>query len=209
MVTQREFDLILAKCGDLPSAQGIYLEHDYVTNLFLTVLDFQIQGPIVERAIAYYKHSRWNEIRTHEDVKLFLSKYEDDKEGNTAAALYLWHYRYWNRVSMLRKLIAYFEQIGVTSQEDLIHWVQTSDFKTDFKGEIPGMSFAIYQWLVMRQGIETIKPDVHIRRFIESIVHRSDFTDKELVTVLEKVARQLGLKAYELDWRIWEYQRSR
>lgn len=69
------------------------------------------------------------------------------------------------------------------------------------------MSYAIYQWLIMRQGIETIKPDIHVRRFVESIVQRSDFTDGELVSTLESVAKQLRLKAYELDWRIWEYQR--
>jgi len=90
----------------------------------------------------------------------------------------------------------------------LTRWANTSDFERDFKGKIPGMGYAIYQWLVMRQGIETVKPDVHLRRFVESIVHH-EFTDYELVGELEKVARQLGLKAYELDWRIWEYQRSK
>jgi len=64
------------------------------------------------------------------------------------------------------------------------------------------MGYAIYQWLIMRQGIATIKPDVHIRRFIESILNRPNIADKELVTTLEKVAIELGLKAYELDWRI-------
>jgi len=59
----------------------------------------------------------------------------------------------------------------------------------------------------MRQGVETIKPDIRIRRFVESIIDRSP-TDDELVKALEKVATRLCLKAYELDWRIWEYQRD-
>jgi len=71
------------------------------------------------------------------------------------------------------------------------------------------MGFAIYQWLIMRQGIETIKPDVHVTRFVESIICRSGIADEELVATLEKVAKQLGLKAYKLDWRIWEYQQKR
>lgn len=69
------------------------------------------------------------------------------------------------------------------------------------------MAYAIYQWLVMRLGIETIKPDTHLIDFLKSIIHHS-FTEKELVDVLEKVAKELGLKAYELDWEIWEYQRG-
>ena len=116
--------------------------------------------------------------------------------------------KYWNRVSLLRKLVTYFESIGVTSQEKLAHWANTSDFEKDFSGKIPGMSFAIYQWLIMRQGIETIKPDVQVTRFVESIIHRSDIARQEIVETLEKVAKQLGLKAYELDWKIWEYQRG-
>ena len=55
------------------------------------------------------------------------------------------------------------------------------------------MAYAIYQWLIMRQGVETVKPDVHLMNFIKSIVHHS-FTEGELVTVLEKVANELELK---------------
>ena len=209
MINQQEFSLILQKGRNLPPAQGMYLVYDYIENLFITVLDFMMQGCTIKKAIAYYQKNRGSEIRTLNDLKSLLSKYEDDKEGNIAIAQYLWGYKYWNRVSLLRKLVTYFESIGVTSQEKLAHWANTSDFEKDFSGKIPGMSFAIYQWLIMRQGIETIKPDVHVRRFVEAIIHRSDIAGQEIVDTLEKVAKQLGLKAYELDWRIWEYQRSR
>ena len=70
------------------------------------------------------------------------------------------------------------------------------------------MGLAIYKWLLMRQGVETIKPDVHLKRFVGSTISRSDFKDQELIVVLEEVARQLGVKSYELDWSIWEYQRG-
>ena len=83
-----------------------------------------------------------------------------------------------------------------------------STYEKDLKGKIPGIGYAIYQWLIMRQGIETIKPDTHLIRFVESVIHHS-FTEKELVDALEKMAREFGLKAYELDWKIWEYQRGR
>lgn len=209
MISQEERELISRKCKELPPAKGMYLVHDYIENLFLTVLDFQMHNVSVEKAITHYRNYRWNEIRNISDLKSLPSKYADDKEGNTAIALYLWGNRHWTRVSLLRKLTAFFESIGVTSQEALKHWAKTSNFEKDFKERIPGMGYAIYQWLIMRQGVGTIKPDVHVRRFVESIVHRSDFTDEEVVATLEEVAKELGLKAYELDWRIWEYQRSR
>lgn len=203
MITQQEYSLILQKCTEIPPAKGMYLIHDYIENLLLTVLDFQMHNVAVENAIAYYRDKRFNEIRTLDDLKRLLSKYADDKEGNTAAAQYLWGNKHWTRVSLLRKLVAYFESIGIISQEALSQWAEESNFQDDFKGKISGMAYAIYQWLIMRQGVETVKPDVHLIHFVKSIIHHS-FTESELVIVLEKVAKELGLKAYELDWRIWE-----
>jgi len=208
MITQQEYNLILQKCREIPPARGMYLIHDYIENLLLTVLDFQMHNVAVEKAIAYYRDNRFNEIRTLDDLKCLLLKYADDKEGNTAVAQYLWGNKHWTRVSLLRKLVAYFESIGVTSQEALSQWAEESNFQDDFEGKIPGMAYAIYQWLIMRQGVETVKPDVHLIHFVKSIIHHS-FTESELVTVLEKVAKELGLIAYELDWKIWEYERNR
>lgn len=207
MITLDEYNLILQKCKEIPPAQGMYLIDDYIENLMLTVLDFQMHNVAVYKSIKHYRDNRFNEIRTINDLKRLLSKYADNKEGNTAVAQYLWENRHWTRVSLLRKLIAYFESISVTSQETLRQWAENSDFERDFKGKIPGMGYAIYQWLVMRQGIETIKPDTHLIDFLKSIIHHS-FTEKELAAVLEKVAEELGLKAYELDWGIWELQKS-
>ncbi len=207
MIDQQEFHLIFERCKELAPAKGMYLEDDYVTNLLLTVLDYQLHGRIVEKAIAFFQENRRDEIRTAGHLKGLLARYPDDQAGNTRLAQYLWGYKYWNRARQLRELLAYFESIGVTSQKVLKRWAQFSNFDRDFRGRIPGLGFAVYQWLVMRQGVATIKPDVHVRRFVESIIHRSP-TDDELVQALEEVATGLGLKAYELDWRIWEYQKN-
>ena len=81
------------------------------------------------------------------------------------------------------------------------------DFDRDFRGQVRGLGFAVYKWLVMRQGVETIKPDVHVLRFVRSAVGRQP-SEAEAVTALERIAMELGLKAYELDWGIWEAGRS-
>ena len=209
MISQEEHDLILQKCKGIPPAKGMYLVKDYIENLLLTVLDFQMHNVSVEKAITHYRKYRYDEVRTLSDLKELLSKYNNDKEGNTVVAQYLWGNRHWTRVGLLRNLVTFFESIDITSQEVLSDWAKMSDFKRCFQGKIPGMGYAIYQWLIMRQGIETIKPDLHVRRFVESILHRSDITDEQLVATLEDIARELGLKAYELDWRIWEYQRAK
>jgi hypothetical protein len=207
MLSAGEHDHLVNRCRCLPPAVGSYLVDDYVTNLLLTVLDFQLHTTIVRRAHDFYQAHRSTEVKTFEQLKGLLARFPDDPEGNTALAQNLWGYRYGKRIGYLRGLVSHFESIGVTTQERLTEWARTSDFDKDFKGRVPGLAYAVYKWLVMRQGVETIKPDVHVRRFVDSAVGRI-VDDQTLVSALEGVAREIGLKAYELDWRIWEFQRK-
>jgi hypothetical protein len=206
MITPEEYLFILEQCMNLPPAEGVYLEDDYIVNLFLTVLDFRLKSNLVKRAIGHYRAKHWEELRTFSDLKNLLQKYQDNNAESTEAALYLWGYRYWTRLSLLRKLMDYFGSIHVLTQQELMKWARESDYERDFKGRIPGMAFAVYQWLVMRQGVETVKPDVHLKRFVTGIVNHS-VTDEEIVATLENIARELTLKTYELDWKMWEYQK--
>jgi hypothetical protein len=68
---------------------------------------------------------------------------------------------------------------------------------------VKGLGPAVYQWLVMCQGVDTVKPDVHVRRFAESAVGRG-LRDWEVVEITTEAAKRLDVKAIELDWRIWE-----
>lgn len=203
-----EFQQLVTKCESLPPAKGNYLVHDYVENLLLTVLDFQMRGTTVERAIDHYRQHAQKEITSFIELKILLAKYPDTQEGNRQIAQYLWGYNHWKRVELLRKLVTYFEADGVTTQEQLKQWASKVDFERDFKGKVKGAGFAIFKWLVMRQGVETVKPDMWIHRFIRDVLGHS-VSDETAVRVLERVAREMGVKAYELDWRIWEYKRSR
>jgi hypothetical protein len=60
----------------------------------------------------------------------------------------------------------------------------------------------------MRQGVDTVKPDVHVWRFAEAAVGRPLDDEKDVVEVVTRAAETLGIKAYELDWRIWEASRG-
>ena len=49
----------------------------------------------------------------------------------------------------------------MTDLASLRAWAEGSTSK-DFVGHIKGLGPTVYQWLVMRAGVETIKPDVHV-----------------------------------------------
>jgi hypothetical protein len=199
---------ILQKCKNLPPSKGNYLCNDFMENLFLTVLDFQMQGSVVEKAINNYRRNTRREIPDFARLKNLLSQYPDTKEGNLWVAQYLWRYNHWKRVELLRKFVTYLEANGVTNQDQLKDWAAKADFENDFKGRIKGAGLAIFKWLVMRQGVETIKPDTWVHRFIEDTIGYP-VTNEAAIETLEQIAKEIDVKAYELDWRIWEHQSGR
>lgn len=54
---------------------------------------------------------------------------------------------------------------------------------------------------------DTVKPDLHARRFAAPVVTAGS-TDGELVDLVEQAADELGSPARELDWRNWEATRN-
>jgi hypothetical protein len=103
--------------------------------------------------------------------------------------------------------VRYFRSIGVTDQDRLRQWAISSDFKRDFAGRVKGLGPAVYQWLVMRQGVDTVKPDVHLHRFARAAIGRP-LNDQDVIDVMIRAADSLGIRAFELDWRVWEASRG-
>ncbi len=207
-IPDADFQRFVIECKQLPAAKGNYLVHDYVENMMLTVLDFQMHGVTIERAIRYYYQNAREEVADFTGLKRLLAAHADNQEGNTQVAQFLWGNNHWTRVALLRRLLRYFGAEGITTQEKLKDWAAKADFERDFQGRVKGAGFAIFQWLVMRQGVETVKPDVWIQRFIREKLGYS-VGDKLAVELIERAAVEIGVKAYELDWRIWEHQSGR
>lgn len=207
MITQSDIGRVAAAAEQIPPAQGNYVEEDFIMNLQETVLDYQMSTTAVVRALQHYRDHRWDEVRTLDDLDSTLAQFTDDQEGNTTLAQHLWGYNLWTRAHQLRDLSRYFRLIGIVNQESLRRWAARSNFERDFEGRVKGLGIAVYHWLIMRQGVDTVKPDVHVRKFAEGAVGRS-LSDLDVVEVVVKAAHQLDIKAYELDWAIWEASRG-
>lgn len=207
MISEQDVELVATRCSELPPQTGNYLETDFVMNLQATVIDYMMHSTAVVRALEHFKSERWDEVRTLDDLEAALARFDDTKEGNTELAQYLWGYDMWTRAEQLRRLVEYFRSIGVVDQPSLHRWAERAEFRTDFEGRVKGLGIAVFQWLVMRQGVQTVKPDVHVHRFAENALGRP-LNDAEIVEVVTRAAVAMGVKAYELDWRIWEAQRA-
>ncbi|HYN98335.1 MAG TPA: hypothetical protein VEU28_01530 [Actinomycetota bacterium] len=180
------------------------MQTDYVTNLFLTVLDYKSKAESVRAALLCYRDRWWDEIRDLESLKSFLARYPDSPEGNLKAGSDLWGFRAGRRVAELRNLIRYFEARGVVNQEFLNHWARTSAYR-DFMGRVKGLDLHVYEAILTRQGCGSIKPAPHLRSFICDAMQRR-VPDTELVDVVDRASQMLGISARELDRRIYEYE---
>jgi hypothetical protein len=207
MIDDKAVERLAAAARVLAPSEGAYIEEDFMMNLLETVLDYMLQTEVVIKALKRFRHNRWQELRTLEDLERVMARYPEDQAGNMALPRHLWGYNFWTRAQQLRDLARYFRSIGITEQERLKQWALTSTFKKDFEGRVKGLGPAVYQWLVMRQGVDTIKPDVHVRRFAEAAVGRK-LNDQDLIELTTSAAARIGIKTFELDWRIWEAARG-
>jgi hypothetical protein len=202
----KELAKLASRCRAVPLTENEYVATDFVVALLETVMDYQNATTTVQRAGTYFADNRWDEIRTLDDLEHVLARFPADRGGNDELAQYLWGYHHWRRAQELRGLVAYFRERSVTDLAALKTWAVASTTE-DFVGHIKGLGTAVYHGLVMRLGVETVKPDVHILRFVSDAIGRP-VNELEAVEALEEVAKRLDLSPRVLDWSIWEYQRS-
>ena len=184
-----------------------YRGNDYVTNLFLTVLDFHMRVETVEKALKYFRKNYG--YRSHERLRSHLGKFPNTKKGNMKLANCLWDNNHWSRAKFLRKLVNEFEARGVKGKKSLKQWVTSADFEKDVKGQFKlknpnnhSIGYTLFSWLQLRLGVPTVKPDVHVVRFVSNAVGRK--VSKKVRLVAEQTEREPAL----LDSAIWHHQRG-
>lgn len=205
MIDEVDVGRVAAAAKHLPAATpaSVYVQDDFILNLIETVVDYQMHTTAVVRALEHFRANWWQEVRTLDDLNALLSRYPDDQDGNTSLAVHLWGYKHWRSAAELRGLARFFRSIGVVDQESLKAWAHRSEFRRDFEGRVKGLGPTIYQWLLMRLGVDTVKPDVRLHKFAEPAVGRP-VSDAEVIEVVTRAAGALGITAPELDGRIWE-----
>jgi hypothetical protein len=210
MLSSQEVQRLRSACSQLPKGPD-YRDEDYVSNLLTTVLDFQLRVETVNAAIKHYEETHWDEIRNHVALKEFIAHFPDTKEGNIALANSLWSNNCWTRAKFLRQLVEYLESKHVCDKHSLRKWIEKADFNRDVRGRVRtqhhSIGVAIFEWLRLRVGIDTVKPDLHVRRFVEQAIGRRP-SDEEVVEGLISIATALGRECYELDAAIWHKMRD-
>lgn len=119
-----------------------------------------------------------------------------------------WNYNHSARVEMLQSLTQRFLEYNEANnfQEELNgmkHWansVSVSKYK-DFG--VKGIGLATFQYLRMLLGVQTVKPDVHIKKACGLALNRT-VNDLEAIELIEQVSKRLDLPATVVDHNIWK-----
>jgi hypothetical protein len=200
MLTDAELERLEVRCRAIPLAEDEHVADDLMTELFDTVLDYQNRAVTVRKALDHFRTELGTSVTTLDDLGGVLRDHPADED----LAAYLWGNRHWRRARELRGLVAYLQARDVTDLAALRRWAAGST-QEDFVGHIKGLGPAVYRSLVMRLGVDTIKPDVHVLRFVAAAIGRR-VTQDEAVASLEEVAGRIGTSARTLDGSIWAHR---
>jgi len=211
-MTEEELEKLKKECLKLPvGEEDSFRSNDYVLTLLLTYLNFQMKVEAVDSAIDFYTENRRRKLRTHKALAELMATFPNTKRGNLKLANYLWNNSHWTRAKFLRKLVEYFEGMNVRNMRALTRWGRNTPFE-EIKGRVKteehSIGYAIFKWIQIRLGVDTVKPDVHVKNFVKNCIGREP-RNEEAVEAIERIARKMGIPASRLDFAIWRYQRDR
>lgn len=207
-LTPEQFQQLLIATANLPFIRQQRQPTSYLSDVLETVLNFQMQEPVVVKALQYFEHNvqHQHDIHTHEQLQDALNIYPDTEDGNKAAAQFIWGNKHWTRIELLRRFLPFLASIGVTDQASLHAWAKQADFERDFKGRVKGMGIAVFHWLLLRCGVSTIKPDVWVINFGQRVLGKRIPEDR-LVTAFNDIAPLIGESLETLDVTIWYHEK--
>jgi hypothetical protein len=118
------------------------------------------------------------------------------------------NYRDEKRAATLVGVLKYLGQVqaafnGSSEASRLTDWANSAK-PYDYEAlGIPGFGLSGFQYLRILFGAQTVKPDVHIRRFVSRAVGRA-VRDVQALTLLEAAGKRLGWPLSALDYAIWD-----
>lgn len=215
-MNKSEYRRLFSACHRLDDGPD-YRMNNYALNVINTALDFQLLVETVDSAMQNYSDKVG--YKSHRKLKELVDSYPNTKKGNMSLASHLWNNQMWTRAKFLRVLLREFELRGIRGQKSLTRWLADADFRKDVKRQFKsrhrskgktgyhGIGIALFHWLCLRCGIDTIKPDVHVLKFVERAIGRRA-SPEECVETLTRIAREQHRKCYRLDAAIWHLQRA-
>ena len=165
-------------------------------------LNRKYKGFVLPRVMEFQnKHPRMNDL---EGLKRLIKRYEHPKDFLIDNL----NYNDEKRSIVLLEVIKYllFEQkyySGTTQYKRIQKWAKSVRPGDAYFTGINGFGLSGFQYMRMLFGAQTVKPDVHIKNYISTVLNRK-VNDAFSLVLLEKVGKSLKIPLRELDNAIWK-----
>jgi hypothetical protein len=135
-----------------------------------------------------------------------------EKEG-VSGFCKIWNYNHPERVEILKRLINKYLLVKKELKIDddltaLKEWGRKSTVENYEDFNVKGIGFVTYQYLRLMCGADTTKPDIHLKRAVKEGTGQS-LSEAETVQVVELTAKEIKVKARQLDYALWRYYSKR
>jgi len=123
----------------------------------------------------------------------------------------VWNYNHIARIETLYQVCNTLKKIctnnssydGENEIEILRQWAENLDFNNNELNQIKGIGLASIQYLRILLGIDTVKPDIHIKKSINK-VYATKINDISTIYFIENVSKKMGINARKIDQFVWE-----
>ena len=207
-LSPEQFQQLLVATANLPFIHLQRPEVDYVYQVLETPINFQMRAEVVVKALDYFRQNVQvqNSIHTFHDLQQALARFPDTETGNKDCAQWLWNNNHWTRVELLRRFMVFLDRNHLTDLDALTVWAQQANFERDFKDQTKGMGLAVFNWLLLRRGVQTLKTDVWVLNFGQRVLGKR-IPDEKLLNALMEIAPLVGETPIDLDRTLWHHER--
>lgn len=152
--------------------------------------------------LEYFKQKFPNINTLHKLNNLIIEKGVNNFED-------VWNYDHPKRVEILQDITLFFIDYKNRNHikddlEGMKHWAKNVDMNSKRILPVNGIGFATSLYIRKMLGVDTVKPDIHIKKSIYDGIGKK-MSEKKTVSFIEEAAHKMDVTATALDYAIWEY----
>lgn len=147
----------------------------------------------------------------YSDIDTLPKLWELIKNTSTEEFVKIWNYNHPQRVEILTRLVGKLIDCAKIKNSDspeqglskLRMWANSTNIYGYKDFNVPGIGVATYQYIRMMLGAKTVKPDVHIKRDIFSVLNKK-LNDYDTIDIFEKACNSQNIDISKADRSLWK-----
>ncbi|AQP53208.1 hypothetical protein CBF34_07890 [Vagococcus penaei] len=177
---------------------------EYYDNPCLIILDAvmsrsRVYEKTVVPKIKYFKEN-YSDINTLEKL---IDTIERDGPENFAPKYLDYRFKQLGQVLLDTAMVFNDNKLGIDDLESMRLFAESPNFYKDIQ-KVNGIGIATARYLAILLNVDTVKPDVHILKFISNALGRK-VKEQEAIDLLTFVAKEMDTPVAIIDNSIWQY----